>query len=222
MERLLEQQAEDGVAVYSRWVLNIYDAFVLGYNNRYVWRCPTARTLALYERYTSRNHLDVGVGTGYYLHRATLAAGQRRVALMDMSENCLAYAAERLRRYRPERHRANILDALPAGIAAFDSVSLCYVLHCIPGDMAVKEAAFKNLASIMNRGGTLFGTTLLPHSAAENWQSRLQMKLYNRRGIFHNERDTLGGLQAALSRHFAISSLDMVGCAAVFVARKVT
>jgi len=220
MENVLEKESKDGIAVYSRWLLNIYDAFVLGYNNRYVWRCPTSLALSLYEKHTSRNHLDVGVGSGYYLHRAKLVAGERRVGLMDMSENCLSYAAERIRHYHPETYRANILGELPYGIMPFDSVSISYVLHCIPGDMTKKEAAIRNLASVMNRGGTLFGTTLLPHSAAENWQSHLQMNIYNRRGIFHNTADTLGELRMSLSRHFEIISLEMVGCAAVFVVYK--
>ena len=220
MENLLEKETHDGIAIYSRFALNFYNAFVLGYNNRFVWKCPTRQTLSLYEQHTSRNHLDVGVGTGYYLSRARLAPGKRRVGLMDMSENCLAHASRQLNKFQPETYVANILGQMPSGIRAFDSVSMCYVLHCIPGDMVYKQIAFRNLSSIMNPGGLFFGTTLLPNSPADNWQSRLQSRIYNRRGVFHNVNDTLQDLETSLSRYFEIRSLDMTGCAAVFVAQK--
>ena len=56
-----------GAAVYSRRTLEIYDPLVLGLCGTYVWKCPTREVLAFYDRHLSARHLDVGVGTGYFL-----------------------------------------------------------------------------------------------------------------------------------------------------------
>ncbi len=59
---------EDAVArahaVYTPFTLSIYDALVHGLSNRFAWRCPTERLIALYRDSLSRNHLETGVGTG--------------------------------------------------------------------------------------------------------------------------------------------------------------
>ena len=60
-------QAAAGQAVYSRSTLALYDWLVLGMSNRCIWNCPSAHMLALYDRYVTANHLDGGVGIGYFL-----------------------------------------------------------------------------------------------------------------------------------------------------------
>jgi hypothetical protein len=45
------------------------------------------------------------------------------------------------------------------------------------------------------------------------------MALYNRRGIFSNERDDLDGLTRALDRRFRDVSVTVVGCIALFSGR---
>lgn len=56
-----------GQAVYSSINLKLYDLIVLGISNRFIWRCPTRDILALYDTHVTDDHLDVGVGTGWYL-----------------------------------------------------------------------------------------------------------------------------------------------------------
>lgn len=65
----MAERAVAGQAVYTKRVLHVYDLFVLGFSNRFVWRCPTPALLAHYDRHVTANHLDVGVGTGYFLDR---------------------------------------------------------------------------------------------------------------------------------------------------------
>ena len=109
------KQVEAGQAVYSKSMLAIYDLFVLGFSNRVVWRCPSQRILALYDRYITANHLDVGVGTGYFLDRCRFPNDRPRLALMDLNANCLDAAGKRLARYRPEVYRANVMTKMQAG-----------------------------------------------------------------------------------------------------------
>src|SRR5690606_25547437 len=104
-----------GQAVYSPGVLRLYDWFVLGFSNRLVWRCPTTYLEDLYREHLSRNHLDVGVGTGYFLDRCGPPVGEDRsapprIVLMDLNPICLQTAAARIARYRPQTLQRNILE----------------------------------------------------------------------------------------------------------------
>ena len=67
---------EAGHAVYSPAFLRIYDLFVHGLVNHLVWHCPTAALRALYDRNVKAHHLDIGVGTGYFLDKARWPAAQ--------------------------------------------------------------------------------------------------------------------------------------------------
>ena len=69
-----DEQVTAGQAVYSKRVLRIYDFVVLGVSNRFIWKCPTQRLEQHYNQHITANHLDVGVGTGYFL----IAAACRR------------------------------------------------------------------------------------------------------------------------------------------------
>jgi hypothetical protein len=59
-------------AGYTRAVLMIYDLWVTHFSNRYVWRCSVEIHRDHYRKWIGKRHLEVGVGTGYYLSGATL------------------------------------------------------------------------------------------------------------------------------------------------------
>ncbi len=71
------EQVEAGQAVYNRHTLALYDFVVLGVSNRFIWKCPTPRIEAHYNRHVTANHLDAGVGTGYFLTIADFPAARR-------------------------------------------------------------------------------------------------------------------------------------------------
>ena len=86
-------RSTDGAAVYSPRVLKIYDRWVLGFSNSYAWKCPTAGVLLpFFRKHLSADHLDVGVGSGYYLAHSPARPGQQ-VTLLDLNENSLRAAA---------------------------------------------------------------------------------------------------------------------------------
>ena len=216
---IAQQQVEAGQAVYSKPMLAIYDWLVLRFSNRLIWKCPSKNILALYDRHVTANHLDVGVGTGYFLDRCRFPNDHPRLGLMDLNPNCLRAASNRVGRYRPAVYRANVLDPITLDIPRFDSISMTYLLHCLPGTIKTKGAVFRHLTPLLNPGGVVFGATLLTEGVRRSWAAKRLMAFYNSKGIFTNDQDDLQGLRAMLSEHLTAPTVEVVGCAALFSGR---
>lgn len=213
------QQVAAGQAIYTHRNLNIYDLVVHGLSNPWIWHCPTQRLVDHYNRHVTSSHLDVGVGTGYLLDKCRFPSPAPRVALMDLNRNTLDYASQRIARYRPETYLRNVLEPIPIEAERFDSIGLSYLLHCIPGTITSKAVAFDHLAPLLNPGGVIFGATLLQQGVERNTLARYLMSFYNRKGIFSNKQDSLAGLNQALEQRFNDVKVEVIGCAALFVAR---
>jgi hypothetical protein len=209
---------EAGQAVYSPMVLRTYDWFVLGFSNHALWRCPTAVLRALYDRNVSDRHLDVGVGTGYFLDQAKWPVARPAIALLDLNANCLAAASRRVARFSPQAVPANIMAPLPA-LEPFQSAGLCYLLHCLPGSIPEKCVVFDNLAPLLVPGARVFGATIVQGRAPRSWAAQALMNLYNKKGIFSNAADTVEDLDAALHKRFRDVHIRLVGAVALFEAR---
>lgn len=205
-----------GYAVYTRATLPLYDLWVHGLSNPWIWKCPTRRLHALYDRYLSANHLDVGVGTGFFLDRSTPPHERPRLALMDANPRCLARAGGRLARYRPELIRRNVLEPIAWGGPPFDSIGLNYLLHCLPGPMPRKSKALDHLVPLLRSGGVLFGATILGRGVPCGPAARGLMRVYQRRGIFANGEDDAASLAEALHARFVEVELAVCGCVALF------
>jgi ubiquinone/menaquinone biosynthesis C-methylase UbiE len=214
------EEVEAGHAFYTKRSLAVYDLAILGFFSRLAWRCPSRRIQDHYDAHISGNHLDVGVGTGYFLDHARFPVPDPRIALMDLNESCLDVAARRIARFGPEVHRANVLEPISLELEPFDSVGMNYLLHCLPGDIRTKgEAVFGNMKRLLNQGGVVFGATLLHDGVRRNWFARQVMKRNNDHGIFSNASDDLDGLNEVLRGNFVEPRIDVVGCVAVFAAR---
>ncbi|SFI10395.1 class I SAM-dependent methyltransferase [Planctomicrobium piriforme] len=217
---ILPKDVDAGQAVYSRRVLSLYDVLVLGLSNRFIWKCPTSRLVQLYNDHVSANHLDVGVGTGFFLDKCRFPSTSPRLVLMDLNENCLAATAQRVARYSPQTVRRNVLESVDIDGAKFDSIGLNYVLHCLPGRLADKCVVFDHLRPLLNDGGVVFGSTLLSQGIHRGFAARRLMAAYNGKGIFSNSEDSLDELQRQLAARFGDWSVEVAGCAAIFSARK--
>lgn len=209
-----------GAAVYNRATLLAYDFWVLGVSNRWAWQCPTADLVAHFDRHAGRRHLDIGVGTGYLLDHCRFPAGAPEVVLADLNPASLAAAARRIAHLRPRTHRVNVLEPFALPEAPFDSVSMNYLLHCLPGPLADKAPALRHAAAQLRPGGTLFGATILGDEAGHNGFGRLLMRAYNARGIFGNRGDTAAGLRALLEQVLQDVELRVVGKVALFSGRR--
>jgi len=207
------------VAVYTKFILSIYDPLVMLFENRLVWKCPTTKILDFYNRNISGKHLDVGVGTGYFLDRCRFPVPDPVIHLMDLSPNSLSKTATRIRRYRPVAHRWDVLDPITPDLPKFDSICASNIIHCLPGGMAGKERLFLNLKKFLNPGGTLFGLTILGGMDRVGPLYRLFNGLYNRMSAFSNRDDTAAGLEAIIARNFGTHDLSVEGSVAFFTCR---
>jgi SAM-dependent methyltransferase len=228
-ESFIQRDAAQGAAVYSRATLAAYDAFVVGFSNTYAWKCPSRLLVEFYNENVSGEHLDVGVGTGYFLDRCRFPTASPKVTLVDLNPNCLRTTARRLGRHHPVYelagcHLANVLEPVELGEAGFPktkfgSIGVNYVLHCLPGEMAAKGAVFANLKPWLGPGGVLFGATILGSGVEHGFLARKLMGVYNAKGIFGNVSDSEEGLRSALGREFAEWSVRMVGSVALFTGK---
>lgn len=212
------EAARWGSAIYSPLVLAGYDWFVLGFSNRLVWRCPSRRILAFYNTQVGARHLDIGVGTGYFLDACCFPGGHpARLVLADLNPNALGVTARRVRRYDPEMAVANVLEPLPFAPSTFESVGMNYLLHCLPGTLWEKAVAFQYVRPLLAPGGRVFGTMILGSGVPHNWIGRRLLRAYNARGIFSNIADTAADLATILRAQFPRSAVHVVNCVAFFV-----
>lgn len=206
-------------AVYTPRALALYDAVVHGLSNRFAWRCPTARLLQLYADNLSANHLEAGVGTGFFIDRTARTAFERLV-LLDINAHCLSVAAGRLERFAPVPWQVSLFaplgEARDRDLVPFQSVGLTYVLHCLPGSMTEKLAVVDHLRALMAPGAVLFGATILGRGIAPNGAARVLLELYNSKGVFNNRADDRDSLEQGLRRRFDAVAIETHGCVAIF------
>lgn len=210
---------EAGQAVYNPATLAAYDWFVLGFSNRLLWRCPTRHLRALYAKNVGAAHLDIGVGTGYFLDAAPWPVSDPKITLVDLNRHSLDAAARRIARYGPETVTANCLDPLPLE-GTFDSVALSYLLHCLPGCISEKAVVFDRVLPHLAEDGVIFGATILQGDAPRSLPARALMNVYNKKGVFSNAEDTFQILSQALETRFADVALRRIGAVALFEARR--
>ncbi len=219
MSVIFDDSVKAGQAIYTQRTLRLYDLIVLGISNKFIWQCPTPQLVDYYNKNITANHLDVGVGTGYFLDRCQFPSSTPRIALMDLNTNALEFAAQRLIRYQPERYCRNVLEPITLEAQKFDSVGINYLLHCLPGSIESKAIVFDHLRSIMNPHAVIFGSTLLQGGVPRSWFAKRLMGVYNSKGIFSNQDDDFEGLERSLSKCFRDVSIQVVGCAALFSGR---
>lgn len=219
-EKVTDNAAAAGAAIYSKPVLSVYDLYVLGFSNAFVWQCPSRLILDFYNEHVSGKHLDVGVGTGYFLDKCKFPTPHPVIALADLNANSLQTTAKRLQRYHPTTHIANVLEPLHIEPADFDSIAINYLLHCLPGNLTDKAAVFRNLKPLLNpKRGVIFGTTILGKGTRQNLLAQTLMRVYNSKQIFGNVDDHMADLEGVLQDHFRDYTLRIVGCVAFFTGR---
>lgn len=221
MNTVKESDIKKGQAVYTPIMLKLYNLWVLDISNQWIWRCPKAKQLEQFNKYMTSNHLDIGVGTGYYLNACKIPA-QPHLSLMDLNLNCLNKAQESLikRGISPTTYHADIFKKQPELSEKFSSISMNYLLHCLPGDMQIKEKCIDNAVSMLQPQGVLFGATIVANNNLHTTASRFLCGFYNKKGIFSNQEDTHEALLQTLSKHLIEVNVSIVGCVAIFSGTK--
>lgn len=108
------------------------------------------------------------------------------------------------------------------GKEKFDSISLFYLLHCVPGPCSAKARIFENLKTYLAADGTLYGATILGQGGDIdfNWFASALLNVYNKKGIFGNSEDTEKLFVEALGRNFETVESRVEGCVLLFKASK--
>jgi SAM-dependent methyltransferase len=222
-----------GAAVYTI-VLWFYDFYVLFLTNLLAWRCSTKHILLPFFRANvGPRHMDVGVGTGYFPAKTHVMqrppnpshrdSGEwpEKLVLVDLNPNCLEKTAKRLG--IPERTQsitADVMQPLPLDKSEkFDSISLMYLLHCVPAAPEEKGAIFANLKPYLKDDGTLFGATVLGQSNKQhNLLASFFLLCYNWTGVFSNLGDSKEHFDAALRAEFEQVDTAVIGSSYIFKA----
>lgn len=209
----------DGQAIYVPWVLAVYDWYVLRLSNSLVWRCPSRRMLDWYNRHVASQHLDIGVGTGWFLDHCRYPSPDPKLTLLDLNPNSLRHASKRIARYEPITVQADVLAPLPAHLGKFQSIGLNFLLHCLPEQSLQlgKWDVFAQLSSHLTTGGVLFGSTILGTGTTAS--QRLLLNTYNHKGIFGNRHDTRAKLEDSLRQSFKHVETEQHGLVVLFAAR---
>ncbi|OJJ71090.1 hypothetical protein ASPBRDRAFT_602357 [Aspergillus brasiliensis CBS 101740] len=224
-----------GWEVYSGLTLLPYDLAVHWFNDNYVWRCPLPVLSAFFAANAGPRHMDIGVGTGLFpaQHRDRMRKGHQewpqQLTLVDMNPSCLQKAAARVDcPSKTECVQANVFEpfTVPAGQGTlgaspkFDSISLMYMLHCLPPPTDRKAAVFSHLKHHLTAEGTLFGVTVLGYGAQHNLLGRLTLRFFNWKGIFGNADDSPEAFVRVLENEFEEVETHIVGVVLLFRARK--
>lgn len=205
-------------AVFNPLTLSFYDYSVVWFSNQFVWRCPARHIQALYNRHIRPRHLDIGVGTGYFLDRCAMPASPS-ITLLDLNTHSLAAAAQRIRRYAPAAVHADVMQPLLVPRGSMESVGMSYLLHCMPGaSLHDKAPAVRHAREALGSGGVLFGATILGDQARHSPAARRLLQVYQRTAIFGNAGDTADDLAALLHTCFDRVDVQVRNSVALFAA----
>ncbi|KAG2411788.1 hypothetical protein HFD88_009344 [Aspergillus terreus] len=218
--------AEGADNYYNPLLLWWYDFWVHWVSALFAWKCSSKNILLpFFLSNIGSRHCDVGVGTGYYLsavRKCQPSWPEDKLTLVDFHIRCLRKAANRVGiADRTECVLANILEPIPIQPERqFDSISLMYVLHCLPGTSKDKGRVFANLKPLLKDSGTLFGSTLLCRGVRQNWFSWLLQRIYNAVDMFQNRADFPDDFVRALEEEFEEVESVIIGTVLMFKARK--
>ena len=214
------QDSRAGAKTYTPAVLFFYDFLVFKFNGPILWGVTTKHLLGLYNQHISEDHLDIGVGTGYFLDKCIFPGASPRICLMDLNESSLRHTAKRISRYHPKTVVGDALLPLPFEDNRFGSIGMNSLLHCMPGDLSKKSVVFDHAARCLIPGGVVFGATVLNIQDKMNWLAKRVFSDFNKKGIFCNQEDSLETLESELSRRFDDVRISMKGVAALFSGKR--
>lgn len=121
--------------------------------------CLTKKNfLPFFRNNVGHKHLDIGVGTGYYLYHANLPA-DTQVTLLDLNANSVEAAKRRFGRSDTPCVLHVIFEPLPSELGEFDSMNMFYFLHSLPGSPEDECSIFEHLKRNLTENGCVYGST---------------------------------------------------------------
>ncbi|CAK40781.1 hypothetical protein AnigIFM60653_007635 [Aspergillus niger] len=216
--------------IYTPWRLFIYDIWVLGIVSTLAWGCRISTYLIpLFRSNVGKKHLDIGAGTGYYLNQARIPS-TTQLTIVDNETHALNVALARCKHPSTQTHGivTDILQPSPFpetyltnNDKKFDSVSMYYLLHCLPVPVASKCKIFTHLKKYMTEDGVVHGANVLGKGVRkDNWFARIIRRGCLNHGVFHNEEDNAYEFERALRENFWEVETWVVGSVFVFRAKR--
>ena len=215
-ESIVSDEVAAGAAIYSNFVLSVYDIEVLMFELPVIFKCPLKSMRNYYASHLSDNHLEVGVGTGYFPSKALPKLVNPTIHLMDLNSNSLEKTTHRLRKYSPISHLHNVFDPIPGNLPLFKSIAAFNFFHCLPGTMLEKEVVITNLKQHLQKGGVFYGATVLGEGLKVGKLFEKTNAFYNKKGIFTNLKDNRKDLEYILMNNFSHFSVEIIGGLAFF------
>ncbi|VUC25214.1 unnamed protein product [Clonostachys rosea] len=221
-----DKAVKAGARVYIPFLLFFYDFLVLWISNKFVWKCSTDEVMVPFFRSAlGKTHLDIGVGTGYIPSKGIIRSRCQEITLLDLNPNTLSMAKARIESVddtvKVRTLVANALEPLPLPESdKFDSISLGYLLHCLPGSPESKTLVFDHVKPHLAGDGILVGWTILGKEAPMNWFAYMLMRVYNKIGAFSNWDDNSAAFEQGLKRNFEDVAVGTVGRVCMFRARR--
>ena len=134
----------------------------------------------------SRNHLEIGPGTGYFLQRRYPIS---HLTLMDINKDTLDYTRHNLKGNYPHISvMEHDIFKKPKRLDRVQSVGINYVLHCVPGRLDTKLECLVNNIHV-GRDTTFFGATVIQDDTNQTFLSKTELYLLNKYKIFYNQND---------------------------------
>jgi hypothetical protein len=217
----MSKSEEPEEVIYKSWDLLIYEVWVLGIVSTWAWGCGTDTYLLPQFRASvgKQHHLDIGSGTGYYLRKGHIPA-TTKLTLLDLERPALDLGLKRCGRADARGLLANILEPLPVD-DKFDSVSMYYLLHCIPATVKEKCGIFAHIKNNMTADGVIHGANVLGKGVRDDSRFAAHVRRgVLKAGIFHNEDDNAFDFEYALRNNFEEVETRVVGSVFMFRAAK--
>ena len=163
----------------------MYDIIVNDVNCRYVWKCEKNHIFNLYKQNISKNHLEIGPGTGYFLKNYSFS----NLTLMDVNEDTLSFSKNQLKAQSKKiQNFHHDIFKQKKYVKDIDSVGVNYVLHCVDGKLEDKlDRLAKNL--ITDRDVIIFGASIIQKEQEKNKITEAELYFLNQMNIFHNQYD---------------------------------
>ena len=203
--------------------------------NDLIWGVSTDHIQKQYQNYMSDIHLDIGVGSGYFLKRTTTTAhsseGQlhRTITLVDVNPRYLKECKASLESYttKVNCHAISIMGPGMQGFLPrnhFESVGISLLFHHLPNtEKRSKWKALDNIIPLVKDDGVVFGSTIISGTDRQHkhrFLAKVLLVFNNAIGVFSNREDSLGTILANLNKRFLHVQYKVEGSVLLFEARK--
>ena len=138
-----------------------------------------------YARHVSSDHLDVGVGPGYFLdHRRVRLTRAAALALMNLSTSCLDAASKRVAASTQRSSRPTCSSLSPSTPGSTRWLDVPAALPA--SDIRSKAVVFDHLIALANPDAWVFATTLLHDGVRPQLVPPSGDRRNNTHGVFSN------------------------------------